>query len=275
MAINLHTKYSKAVEERFHKDSLTDSSFSKKIDEQFVGVKTVIVTEVNTAQMNDYTRSGPNRYGTPEELGDTTHEYTMKKDRSFTYTIDKGNNAEQQYLKNAGASLKRQMREVVTPEIDKYRFQVWSENAGTKKAVGSVTKSNVYSVLLDAQEVMDNALVPDEGRTLYASTAFYKLMMQAPEYVGLDKLGSKAIPKGKVGEILNMDVKKIPSTYLPEGVLFMIVLKDSAYSPVKLHEYQIHKDPPGISGHLVEGRFIYDAFVNETKKMGIYVGTSA
>jgi hypothetical protein len=274
MAINLHTKYAKAVEERFHKDSLTDSSFSKKIDEQFVGVKTVIVTEVNTAPMNDYTRSGANRYGTPEELGDTTHEYTMTKDRSFTYTIDKGNNAEQQYLKNAGASLKRQMKEVVTPEIDKHRFSVWASGAGLKKTGVSVTKSNVYPTLLDAVEAMDNALVPEEGRTLYASTAFYKMLLQCDEYIRLDKTGDTALVKGKVGEILNMDVKKVPSTYLPEGVLFMIVLKDSAYGPVKLHEYQIHKDPPGISGHLVEGRFIYDAFVNETKKNGIYVATT-
>ena len=274
MAINLHTKYAKAVEERFRKDSLTDSSFSKKIDEQFVGVKTVIVTEVNTAPMNDYTRSGANRYGTPEELGDTTHEYTMTKDRSFTYTIDKGNNAEQQYLKNAGASLKRQMAEVVTPEIDKHRFSVWAAGAGLKKTGVSATKSNVYTTLLDAVEAMDNALVPEEGRTLYASTAFYKLLLQCDEYIRLDKTGDTALVKGKVGEILNMDVKKVPSTYLPEGVLFMIVLKDSAYGPVKLHEYQIHKDPPGISGHLVEGRFIYDAFVNETKKNGIYVATT-
>ena len=77
-------------------------------------------------------------------------------------------------------------------------------------------------------------LVPEEGRTLYASTAFYKMLLQCDEDIRLDKAGDTALVKGKVGEILNMDVKKVPSTYLPEGVLFMIVLKDSAYGPVKL-----------------------------------------
>ena len=28
--------------------------------------------------------------------------------------------------------------------------------------------------------------------------------------------------------------------------------------PVKLDEYKIHQDPPGISGELVEGRIVYD-----------------
>ena len=274
MAINFHEKYSKKVQERFYQESLTQSSFSKDLDMEFTGVKTVKVSSIGVAEMNDYTRSGSTRYGTPADLQDTVQEFVMTKDRSFTYTIDKGNNAEQQYLKNAGASLKRQMKEVVTPEIDKHRFSVWATGAGLKKTGVSATKSNVYTTLLDAVEAMDNALVPEEGRTLYASTAFYKLLLQCDEYIRLDKTGDTALVKGKVGEILNMDVKKVPSTYLPEGVLFMIVLKDSAYGPVKLHEYQIHKDPPGISGHLVEGRFIYDAFVNETKKNGIYVATT-
>jgi hypothetical protein len=55
----------------------------------------------------------------------------------------------------------------------------------------------------------------------------------------------------------------------------MVVMKDAAISPVKLHEYKIHKDPVGISGHVCEGRFIYDAFVLDSKKDGIYVANNA
>ena len=38
----------------------------------------------------------------------------------------------------------------------------------------------------------------------------------------------------------------------------------------KLQDYRIHSDPPGISGSLVEGRVVYDAFVLQNKAKAIY-----
>ena len=55
----------------------------------------------------------------------------------------------------------------------------------------------------------------------------------------------------------------------------MIVLKDAAISPMKLNDYKIHSDPPGLSGDLVEGRVMFDAFVKPTRADGIYVGCAA
>lgn len=272
MAINLAEKYSEKVQERFYQESLTQSSFSKDLDMEFTGVKTVKVYEIGTVAMNDYTRSGTSRYGTPEELEDTIHEYIMTKDRSFTFTIDKGNNLEQNMIKKAGKAMNRQVREVVTPEIDKYRFEQWAANAGTSETVTAPTADNVYDTLVDAKAVLDNKLVPQKNRTLYVGTAFYKALLKCEEYIRLEKTGNKVVTTGKVGEVLGMDVKFVPDSYLPTGVGFMIIMKDAAISPVKLHELNLHEDPPGISGHLAEGRFIYDAFVNETKKDGIYVG---
>lgn len=273
MAINLASKYSKHVQERFYQESLTSNSFSKDLDMEFNGVKTVTVYEVGTATMNDYTRSGSNRYGTPEELADTKVDYIMTKDRSFTFTIDKGNNMEQMMIKNAGKCLARQMREVVEPEIDTYRFSVWAANAGLTATLTSLTKDTIYGDLVTAMNAMNNELVPQKNRTLYVGGDAYAALLQCEAYIRLEKLGPKAITSGVVGKILGMDVVYVPDAYMPSGVKFMIILKDAAISPVKLHEYQIHKDPPGISGHLVEGRFIYDAFVNETKKNGIYVAS--
>lgn len=269
--INLALKYSKKVQERFYQESLTQSSFSKDLDMEFTGVKSVRVSEIGTAPMNDYVRSGANRYGTPQELQDSVQEFIMTKDRSFTFTIDKGNDAEQQYIKKAGKAMSRQLREVVTPEIDKYRFKVWAQNAGLGTAVAAPTKTTIFGMIVDACAEMDNKLVPKKGRTLYVGTVAYKALIQSPEFLELDKLGTKAVEKGQVGQVMGVPVKYIPDSYLPANVYFMIILQDAAISPVKLHEYNIHKDPPGISGHLAEGRFIYDAFVKGTKMDGIYV----
>ena len=274
--INLAEKYSDKVQERFYQDSLTQSSFSKDLDMEFVGVKTVKVYEAHTSPLNDYTRSGSNRYGTPQELADSIYEFQMKQDKAFTYTIDKGNAKEQFNIKTAATSLKREMREVVTPFIDKYRFKTWATKAGQHIALTAVpTKSTIAGIIMDATCALDDMFVPQNGRTLYIRNDLYKALKLCDEYVKLEGIGTKALVEGVVGEFDGMPVKKVPKSYFPSDVYFMIVLKDAAISPMKLNDYKIHSDPPGLSGDLVEGRVMFDAFVKPTRADGIYVGCSA
>lgn len=271
--INLAEKYSDKVQERFYQDSLTQSSFSKDLDMEFVGVRTVKLYETHTAPLNDYTRSGSNRYGTPEELADSIYEFPMTQDKAFTYTIDKGNAKEQFNIKSAATSLKREMREVVTPFIDKYRFKIWATKAGIHKALSAApTKSTIAGIIMDATCALDDMFVPQSGRTLYIRNDLYKALKLCDEYVKLEGIGTKSLVKGVVGEFDGMPVKKVPSSYFPSDVYFMIVLKDAAISPMKLNDYKIHSDPPGLSGDLVEGRIMFDAFVKPTRADGIYVG---
>lgn len=273
--INLAEKYSDKVQEKFYQESLTQSSFAKDLDMEFVGVKTVKVYEVHTAPLNDYVRFGSNRYGTPEELADSIYEFQMEQDKGFTYTIDKGNAKEQFNIKQASTSLKQQMREVVTPFIDKYRFKVWAEKAGQHVALSAApTKSTIAGLIMDATCALDDALVPQEGRTLYIRNDLYKHLKLCDEYVKLEGIGTKALVKGVVGEFDGMPVKKVPSIYLPDNVYFMVVYKNAAISPMKLNDYKIHNDPVGVSGSLVEGRLMFDAFVKPTKANGIYVASA-
>ncbi len=270
--VNLATKYAEAAQERFYMDSLTQGSFSNDLDMAFTGVKTVEVYEVDTVPLGDYQRKGANRYGTPQELTDCVQEFVMGQDKAFTYTIDKGNAREQFNVKQAATSLKRQMREVVTPYIDRYRMRVWADNAGIVQPLGAApTKSTIASDILDASARMDDALVPQEGRTLYVTAGVYKLLKLCDEFSRADALAAQAAGKGTVGEFDGMRVQKVPASYMPEGVYFMIVKQDAAISPVKLNDYKIHTDPPGISGDLVEGRVIFDAFVKGAKAKGVCV----
>lgn len=276
MAIYLHAKQCKKVSERFYQESLTESSFSKNLDVEFTGVKTVIVPSIDVVTMNDYKRTGFNRYGDPTDLQDTKQEFTMTKDRSFTFIIDKGDNMEQNMMKKAGAAVQRQLREVVTPEIDIYRFEKWAEGAGQIVTLDAeLTEDNILKKLIAAKVALDNKLVPAKGRTLYVGSVAYAALLGCKQFVALESTGKETMVYGDVGCIMGMEVKFVPENYLPEGVAFMVIMKDAAISPVKLHEFKIHRDPPGISGHLCEGRFIYDAFVLDTKKNGIYVAKSA
>lgn len=272
--INLAEKYSKQVQERFYEDSYTQSSFATDLDAEFVGVKTVRVYEVDVAPMNDYTRSGTSRYGTPKELNDNVYEFQMKKDRSFTYTIDKGNQAEQMNIKEAGKTLRRQMREVVTPEIDAYRMKVWAEQAGQHVALTAApSKTTIVEALMDANVALDKKHVPKKNRTFYIDINYYKYLKLASEWLGIDALGQKSLAQGVIGTFDGVPVKALAT--VPTDVYFMLIYKNSAISPMKLKDYKIHSDVPGISGNLVEGRVMYDAFVKPTMANGIYVACAA
>ncbi len=274
MAINYALKYADKVAERFRLGSLTDIATNKDYD--FLGVKSVRVYSVDTVPLTDYTRSGPSRYGNPTELVDTYQELQLTRDRAFSFTIDAGNNMDQMMAKGAAKALKRQIDEVVLPEIDRYRLNIWAGGAGAVGLLASEPDSTtIVKSISDGAVALDNALVPSEGRTIFLPATYYNLLRQSNQFLGLEKLGAKALCKGVVGEIDGMRVVKIPDFYMPVGGYFIITCADSLVAPVKLQEYKTHKDPPGINGALVEGRVYYDAFVLGSKARGIYAAAAA
>lgn len=101
MAINYAEKYSAKIDERFKIGAVSAPAINNDYD--FVGVQTVKVYSVPTAAMNDYTRSGTSRYGTPAELENSVQELTLTRDRSFTFTIDRGNFDDTMMANSAGA----------------------------------------------------------------------------------------------------------------------------------------------------------------------------
>lgn len=264
--INYVDKHSPKVDERFTAASVTEAIVNQ--DYEFVGAKTVKVHSVNTVPLTDYQRSGANRYGNPEELGDGVQELTMTQDKAFTFTIDKMNSEEDSAL-NAGKALRRQTDEVIIPTVDRYRLSVMAQKAG-HKTHGKATKANAYELFLDANAKLDADNVPKEGRAAIVSGSYYKLLKLCPEFVKNSDLGMQTLITGQIGEVDGVPVVK-DAGRLPAGVAFMIAHKSACCAPQKLSEYKVHRDPPGISGELVEGREYYDAFVLNNKSCGICV----
>lgn len=271
--INLATKFSTKVAERFSIGSLTDAYAGKEYD--FSGVKSIKVYSIDTVEMANYTRSGTDRFGTLNELGDTVQEMAMTQDRAFTYSIDKGNAVQQYNIKAATRSLKRQIDEVVTPEIDKYRLDKWAAGKGLTKVDASLTKSSVLEAIMTGSMEMNNALVPKKNRVLFIKESIYLQCKLADQIVGIDKLGEKAIKDGSVGMIDLMKVVPVPDSYFPENTNFIIKYKNATVDPVQLKTYRILTEQRGVDGDVVEGRIIYDSFVLTTRNKGIYTSTTA
>lgn len=271
MAVNYAAKYSQQVDERFKLGALTSSLVNYAFE--WLGVSTVKVYSMPTAAMGDYTTEGASRYGTPEELGNEVQEMTLAKDRAFTFTIDKKSEDDTMGTMEAGAALRRQIDEVVIPEIDTYRIAklVAGADAGNIVKDTAVTKANAYEKFLAVQEILDNKKVPTGGRICICTPGYYNMLKLDEAFTKKGDMATQIAINGLVGEVDGVYFVKAPKSYFPEKVNFIITNPIVMPSPIKLAEYKIHDDAPGISGYLVEGRVRYDAFVLNKKKDAIGV----
>lgn len=225
--------------------------------------------------MNDYGRNGAtgsnwSRYGAVKDLEATTETATLKKDRSFTFVIDKLDNNQTGGALAAATALARQIREVVIPEIDTYVLGVMCSNAGTKPDPVALTSENIYDEIIKASAALDDALVPETGRVLTVTPATYLLMKRCKDITMETDIGNDMRVKGIISNIDGNVTLKVAAARLPKGFGFMLSHKSACCAPTQLEDYKTHQDPPGISGELVEGRVVYDAFVFENKAKAIY-----
>ncbi len=274
MAIDLVTKFLPYVDEQFatesNKSLLTNQNFD------WNGAHSVKVYKVSTGKMNDYDRKGTgsgktgSRYGEVESLDATTEEFTLKKDRSFTFVIDKLDKDETGQQLQAASALARQQREKVIPEVDQYTYGVMCANAGIKPAAITLTSANIYDEIIKANNELDNAEVPETGRYLMVIPDVYVLMKKCKDITMETDIGNDMRVRGVIANLDGLAVMKIPANRLPRNFGFMIAHPCATVAPTKLEDYKIHEDAPGISGSLVEGRIVYDAFVLDNKQKAIY-----
>lgn len=288
MAINLTTKASPKVVERFKIGSCTEGLFSQDYD--WTGVATVRAYSIDTLPMQNYDRTkvdGSSRFGTLSEVGDTYQEMTVTQDISFNGTIDRGNNESQMMIKSASRILRRQTDEVVIPTVDRYRLSVLAAGSGLTKGSGALSKTDIIEKIMTGNAAMSNQLVPDTGRVLYIGYSEAIKLKLADQVVGIDALGEKSIVNGVCGKIDKCQVRIVPDSYMPQvdvsatstpslkTVKFMIVKTGVALAPKKIQTFRVLTDTHILDGAMVQGRLLHDCFVLTTKNKGIYVYTEA
>ena len=282
MAVNLVTKFRPYVDEIFTTES--KKSLLTNNDFDWTGAHTVKVHKVNTVSMNDYDRDGSgvgvapeegnpvnwSRYGALGAVGNALEEFTLAKDRSFTFVIDKLDKDETDGVLSGASALARQQREVIIPEIDTYVYGKMAAGAGTKVTDTTLTAENIYEEIIEGNGALDDAEVPDTGRVLVVTPDTHLLMKKCKDIIMEADISAEMRLQGVIANLDGLTVIKVPKKRLPVNFGFMIAHPVATVAPTKLEEYKVHQDPPGISGELVEGRIVYDAFVLDNKKMAIF-----
>lgn len=281
MAVNYATKYASQVDERFRLGSLTEAIINNNFE--WLGVKTVKVFSRNLATLNDYSTSGSNRYGTPDELGNAEQEMTITQDKSFTYTIDAASEQDTNGTMEAAATLAENIDNLVIPAMDTYRLSILAakaptEGTHTKKShiiTKAVTNANAYEEFLACQEILDDDKAPQGGRIAVVTPAYLNKIKLDDHFTKPSDVRQNIAMNGFAGDIDGVPVIKVPTSYMPANVDFIITNPIACPSPVKLQEFKINYNAPGISGALVEARVRYDAFVLDKKADAIAVHKSA
>ena len=280
MAINLATKYSKKVADKFYQESVILGKTSKEYD--WDGVKSIVVHTITTQTPGSYTRSGTSRYGTPSDVQDTVQTMQVTQDKSVSLVVDKGDNVQQNMIKNAGKVVALELREQFVPMADKYALGVFAEGAGTGIALGAaLTKQNIAdAVSAHVTALMNASASLDDAYCFIGATDYAKLVL-SPEFLGLDKLGGKALGEGVVGTVRGLKIIPVPDAYMPTSLTrtdltgkdakILTFKKQAVLCPQQIKDMKVHEDAPGISGALMEIRWLFDAFVLDAKNKGVVV----
>ena len=280
--INLATKYSPKVVDKFYLDSVVLGKTSKEYD--WDGVQSIKVWTINTYDPTNYIKpsddtaiSGAHaRYGNTYEVADTIQTMVLTQDKGVSLSVDKGNNTEQMLIKNAGKVAALELREKFVPMFDKYCLGVWGDpaNAGTVTELSSPSKSNIVDAISEHVTALRNKFATVDDAYCFIGESEYAMLLLAPEFINYNNpaFAPQHLEKGVMGKLRGLQIVPVPDSYFTDTNINFVTAKRSAIlAPTKIKDMKVHSDPVGISGALLEIRWLYDAFVLEGKKDGVAV----
>lgn len=244
---------------------------------EFNGKNSVTIYTVNVVSEVNYVRSGNNRFGTLNELGTGTQTFTLSQDKSFTFSVDRGNLEDSMMVQEANKAVKRQVAEVSVPNTDIYTLAQAHAIAlaAGQGATAAVTSSNAYTKFLAQNDAMTEAKVPETGRYCFMSPATYSLLKQDTTFVKACDTSYADLKKGVIGQVDGVTLVKIPSTYLPSNEVYLFIWDQVLIRPMKFNSTRVLTDVQGIDGAVAEGRRYYDVFAPNNKAVGLRYHLSA
>lgn len=244
---------------------------------EFNGNNSCTIYTVNVVSEVNYVRSGTNRFGTLNELGTGTQTFTLSQDKSFTFSVDRGNLEDSMMVQEANKAVKRQIREVSVPNTDIYTLAQAHAVAlaAGQGATAAVSSANIYSKFLAQNDAMTEAKVPETGRYCFMSPTTYSMLKQDTTFMRSVDATQARLDKGILGTVDGVTLVKVPSTYLPTNEVFLFIWEEVLIRPMKFNSTRVLTDVQGIDGAVAEGRRYYDVFAPSNKAVGIRYHLSA
>lgn len=280
MAQNYAASHLNAVDERVYLESLTMDVFdSKSIRLDFNGKNSVTIYNVDTVAENDYVRSGLSRFGALVELGTGTQTLTLSQDKSFSFSIDRGNYEDSMMVTESAKAIKRQVREVSVPATDVYNLGIATAYAIANSqgviAGTAVAYNTVYSLILAQQAALTELKYSKQGRTLWITPTVLNLLKRDPEFKQDCDTSYADNKKGVVGMVDGLTIKEVPASMLVTNFQFMITCKETLVAVNKFDMVRTIDNDKDVDGWICQGRRYHDCFVLGQKATGIRIYTKS
>lgn len=251
------------IDERYFRKSLTSAVVNKSIRLDFNGKNSVTIYNVDTVAETDYVRNGANRFGPLVELGTGTQTFTLSQDKSFTFTVDRGNYSDSMMVTEVAKAVRRQVREVSVPTTDIYTLATASAYAvaNSRGATAATTNSNAYQQVIAQKAAMVDDLIEPDNVHLFMSQSKYNLLRRDPEFKVASEGAYRDVKTGNVSTVDGMTIHVVPASYMPTNVNFLFIAEDVLVRPTKFDMVRTLDEVQGIDGWVAEGRRYYDVFI--------------
>ena len=207
--IDYVSKFSKAIDEKYAAESKTYALTRSNTGVSFQNAKTIKVPDISLTGFNNHAR------GNSFKSGSITLNYTqctLSHDRDAEFIID-AMDVEECSLDDAIASLQSEFEaQHAIPEWDAYRisktYQDWSDETEQEGDEVAANASDVLNWYDEASAKMDDASVPEEGRILYCTPNYARLLNKAltRSLTAKDKATEDVIER-----LGNTEIIKVPS----------------------------------------------------------------
>lgn len=287
--LTLIKKYIDLLDEVYKQATLTgDLESDASTVRQGNNTHEILIPKMDMDGLGDYDRS------TGYVDGSVTLEWASKAfnyERGRRFSVDAMDNEETAAL-SFGKLASEFIRTKVVPELDAWRFASYAGKAKTTKSESITTGSAVCSAITSANNVMDEAEVPNDGRYLYITPTLHNAILELDSYKSKAMLNRFAktilVPQARFYSAIDLLDGKTKTETSDETIggfkkasagknmNFLIVQKQS---PIQYTKHSVNKViTPEANQSSDSWLYFYRAYgiteVYDNKKAGIYASIS-
>lgn len=264
---------------------------------KFINAQTIKIPRMTVSGYKDHNRSSMGF-----NTGTISNDWEPKKlehDRDIEIALDPMDIDETNLVVEMANVQNVFEEEQAIPEKDSYRFSKILAEANKYKSAGAVVdttvvdKSNVLEWFDEQMAIMDDNAVPEEGRILYAISAFAKLLKEAEGISRSINVGAAGLINRKVHSIDDVIIKTVPSARFKSAYDFTngcvpaesakqmkamlihpsAVVSRDKYSYIKL--FTPGTDSRTADKYVFQNRYFTDTFLLERKATGVAINMEA
>ena len=264
---------------------------------KFINAQTIKIPRMTVSGYKDHNRSSMGF-----NTGTISNDWEPKKlehDRDIEIALDPMDIDETNLVVEMANVQNVFEEEQAIPEKDSYRFSKILAEANKYKSAGAVVdttvvdKSNVLEWFDEQMAIMDDKGVPEEGRILYAISAFAKLLKEAEGISRSINVGAAGVINRKVHSIDDVMIKTVPSARFKSAYDFTngcvpaesakqmkamlihpsAVVSRDKYSYIKL--FTPGTDSRTADKYVFQNRYFTDTFLLERKATGVAINMEA